>query len=352
MFSTSPRKHPHKPAPQALEDYSPTYADGGPQLLPSTSAAVEAPFSRLSAPAATTSGSSNGTSHAGLRNRHRSGLATSIDGPTPPSNNGFSSHITDLLLSRLSHTSQTPESLDWVNVLLAQIINQYRADMRENGRLATVLNEYLNDSKRPDFLDEIKLTELSTGEDFPIFSNCRVVKRGKSVVVPVPADGSASTPSPVSNNGQDVDIVTEMDVDLSDTITLGIETRLLLKQPRIFSTVMPVSLVMSIVRFSARMILRISRTVIDDTSNPGTKTTALVLRVSFHPEFMLEVAVKSLLGSRSMLHDMPRIGHYIEGKLCKYFSDNFVEPAHKQVVLFKGAHWNEGDASGEASASG
>ena len=41
----------------------------------------------------------------------------------------------------------------------------------------------------------------------------------------------------------------KIDVDLSDTLTLGIATKLLLNQPRPL-TVLPVSLTVSIVRFS------------------------------------------------------------------------------------------------------
>ena len=42
----------------------------------------------------------------------------------------------------------------------------------------------------------------------------------------------------------------KIDVDLSDTLTLGIATKLLLNQPRPLTAVLPVSLTVSIVRFS------------------------------------------------------------------------------------------------------
>ncbi|RAL67639.1 hypothetical protein DID88_008388 [Monilinia fructigena] len=68
-----------------------------------------------------------------------------------------------------------PESLDWFNVLIAQTIAQFRADAQHDDAILTSLTKVLNGGKRPDFLDEIKVTELSLGEDFPIFSNCRVI---------------------------------------------------------------------------------------------------------------------------------------------------------------------------------
>lgn len=422
LFSTSPRKYPQaKPSEQQEQPQQ------DPQLLPvsanvtTTTAALEAPFSRtaftsfpvngvngngngnvngngssdnssLSSTASTTPLSatartsllSNGVSlnsstddlgngggvlrqRAGNRpafsRASRSARTTPASATTTQASQEQTRGLADLLLARLDYNSNSTESLDWFNVLLAQIINQYRSDARANGRLATVLNDVLNGPKKPDFLDEIKLTELSTGEDFPIFSNCRVHKRpkpAKSQRSATQPSSSSSLQSPTRSNQAvpqsqtaDPDLVAEMDVDLSDTITMGIETRVLLRQPRWFSTVMPVSLVVSIVRFSARMIVRISRITIDplpeapngdngttNTDDPSSqqqpqKNTMLVLRISFHPDFTLEVAVKSLLGSRSMLHDMPRIGHIIEGQLRKWFTDNFVEPGYKQVVLFR-----------------
>lgn len=200
---------------------------------------------------------------------------------------------TPRLLSQLHYHphNHTPESLDWINVLLAQIINQYRSDLSHDGKLATYLQETLNGPKKPDYLDEIKLTELSTGEDFPIFSNCRVLL-------------------------EDGHITTELDIDLSDTITMGIETRLHLRSPKIMSFVMPVSLVVSVVRFSARIVLSVE--------------SERCVRVSIRPEFALEVAVKSLLGSRSMLHDMPRMGQLVESALRKWVTDKLVVPGYRE----------------------
>lgn len=380
LFSTSPRKYPSVKSQQHQEhdppesDSTTSFTDENSTpnqaqpLLPSlssTSAVVEAPFSRststifasannISTTSSTSTGRTNlinGSSTAsssddlagsGLRNRSQRTPHARATGPPPPVATlpNQARGIAEFL-ARLEYNHHSSESLDWFNVILAQIINQYRSDARANGRLATVFSDVLNGPKKPDFLDEIKLTELSTGEDFPIFSNCRIHKRSQP-----PSFVNGGSTQALSTGSPDV--VAEMDVDLSDTITMGIETRLLLRQPRLFSTVMPVSLVVSIVRFSARLILRISRVTIDppaaenasvaDDSTSGQtsqKNTMLVLRISCHPDFTLEVAVKSLLGSRSMLHDMPRIGHIIEGQLRKWFSDNFVDPGYKQVILFR-----------------
>lgn len=208
---------------------------------------------------------------------------------------------TSRLLSQLHYLphNHTPESLDWINVFLAQIINQYRSDLSHEGKLATYLQETLNGPKKPDFLDDIKLTELSMGEDFPIFSNCRVL-----------LDESTAAGAGAGH------ITTELDIDLSDIITMGIETRLHLRSPKVMSFVMPVSLVVSVVRFSARIVLSVE--------------SERRVRVSVRPEFALEVAVKSLLGSRSMLHNMPRMGQIIESALRKWVTDKVVLPGYRE----------------------
>lgn len=288
-----------------------------------------------------------------------------------------SAQITRLISSILPYDGNSaPESLDWFNVLLAQIINQYRSDAREKGRLVAWLNAVLNGEKKPDILDDIKITEINIGEDFPIFSNCKIHRREggqkqqqTSTSTPrEPAAGGNTNERNDNNNAEQAfdptkdplkgykdagDLVAEMDVDLSDTITLGVETRVMLSQPRWLNTVMPTSLTVSIVRFSARMIIRISRASNLDPGEEeeaatgkgtGEKNTKLVLCISFNPDFTLEIAVRSLLGARSRLQDMPRIGHIIENLFLKWFTDHFVDPNHREIVLFR---YNTEEMTGE-----
>lgn len=125
--------------------------------------------------------------------------------------------------------SHPPESLDWFNVLIAQTIAQFRDDARTDNAILTSLDSVLNGPNKPGFVDTIKVTEVNLGEDFPIFSNCRVC----------PVEGA---------DGQKLQA--RMVVDLSDVITLGIETKLLLNYPKPLVAVLPVALAVSIVRFS------------------------------------------------------------------------------------------------------
>lgn len=192
----------------------------------------------------------------------------------------------------------------------------------------------MNSTQRPDFLDEIRVTEINLGEEFPIFSNCRVT--------PVESD------SPESGRLQ-----ARMDVDLSDTITLGIETKLLLNYPKRFAAVLPVALAVSVVRFSGTLSISFipspappytSTPPSPSTTRKNTNTTATpsetadptpptTLTFSFLPDYRLELSTHSLLGSRSRLQDVPKIGQLIEARLHAWFDDRCVEPRFQQVVL-------------------
>ncbi|KAK6511518.1 ERMES complex subunit mmm1, variant 2 [Arthrobotrys musiformis] len=200
--------------------------------------------------------------------------------------------------------SHQPESLDWFNVLIAQAIAQFRDDARTDGAILDSLNKVINGPNKPDFLDTIKITEISLGEDFPIFSNCRI------------------TPS-LEEPGN---LQAKMDVDLSDVITLGVETRLLLNYPKPLVAVLPVGLSVSILRFSGTL----SISFIPSQENTSNSTT---LTFSLLDDYRLELSVRSLVGSRSRLQDVPKIAQLIESRIHAWIDERVVEPKFQQIVL-------------------
>lgn len=218
--------------------------------------------------------------------------------------------------------SHQPESLDWFNVLVAQTIAQFRSDAEHDDAILTSLTKALNGPSRPDFVDEIRVTELSLGEDFPIFSNCRII--------PVDEDGLGFGP------GREFDANTatregarlqaRMDVDLSDMITLAVETRLLLNFPKRLSAVLPVALAVSVVRFSGT--LSISFVPSNPSENTPTKMT-----FTFLDDYRLDFSIRSLLGSRSRLQDVPKIAQLVESRLHRWFDERCVEPRFQEIAL-------------------
>lgn len=182
-----------------------------------------------------------------------------------------------------------------------------------------------NPDKRPSFIDQIKITEISMGEEFPIFSNVRVIAM---------EDDATSGPSGTGGRLQAL-----MDVDLSDdNLTLAIETALILNYPKPFSAVLPVALAVSVVRFSGTLSISFVPATQDDpaasdkhgstTSKPKTN-----LAFSFLPDYRLDLSVRSLIGSRTRLQDVPKIAQLVEARAQAWFEERVVEPRVQVVPL-------------------
>ena len=268
-------------------------------------------------------------------------------------------------------------------MLIAQTIAQLRVDASQDAVIVSALTNAINGSRKPDWLDDISVTEISLGEEFPIFSNCRVI--------PVPANaGVGADGRPGSRaSGDGTRLQARMDVDLSDALTLGIETKLVLNYPRPRVAVMPVALAVSVVRFSGT--LSISFIPSPATSPPPTSsaqastthaytktpqqthpqtdaaddkpaTPPTTLTFSFSPSYRLELSTHTLLGSRARLQDVPKIGQLVEAQLHKWFDERCVSPRFQQVVLPSlwprarntrgGDVGTEGEEKGEAGKGG
>lgn len=232
-----------------------------------------------------------------------------------------------------THSTHQPESLDWLNVLIAQTIAQYRQtayNLRDgsSGGTSTIIASLEaainNPDKRPSYMDKIKITEISMGEEFPIFSNVRVIS--------VEDDTSSAT------GGR---LQALMDVDLSDdNLTLAIETALILNYPKPLSAVLPVALAVSVVRFSGTLSISfVPATQDDPTSTDKAKQTSTAgnpktnLAFSFLPDYRLDLSVRSLIGSRTRLQDVPKIAQLIEARAHAWFEERVVEPRVQVVPL-------------------
>jgi maintenance of morphology protein 1 len=241
-----------------------------------------------------------------------------------------------------------PESLDWFNVLIAQTLAQLRADARQDDAILGSLTEVLNSGSKPDWIGEIKVAEIALGDEFPIFSNCRVM----------PAEDGFWY-GPGTTGTEEGRLQARMDVDLSDVITIGIETTLNLNWPKPMSAVLPVALAVSIVRFSGTLALSFipsssppstaapSPTTKDhansfsSSSDPDRPSTSsglpphrpTTLAFTFLDDYRLDLSVRSLVGSRSRLQDVPKIAQLIESRVHAWFDERAVEPRFQQIVL-------------------
>ncbi|KAI7035539.1 hypothetical protein KC352_g47028, partial [Hortaea werneckii] len=144
-----------------------------------------------------------------------------------------------------------------------------------------------------------------------------------------------------------------MDVDLSDVVTLGIETKLVLNYPKPFVAVLPVALAVSVVRFSGTLSLSFSPSSQpnpypsandSEARTPGparneghplnpTGSSPTTLTFTFLDDYRLDLSVHSLIGSRSRLQDVPKIAQLVEARIHQWFDDRCVEPRFQQIVL-------------------
>ncbi|KAF2176783.1 hypothetical protein K469DRAFT_645271 [Zopfia rhizophila CBS 207.26] len=272
-----------------------------------------------------------------------------------PVNSGGPSIATILAKTFYNVKGHQPESLDWFNVLVAQTIAQLRADARQDGAILTSLTELLNSGSKPDWIGEIRVTEIALGDEFPIFSNCRVM----------PAeDGFGSSGGSGGGLGaggaEEGRLQARMDVDLSDVITLGVETTLVLNYPKSLVAVLPVALAVSIVRFSGTLAVSFipsssppststntpsptplsqphntsfSEPPRPSTASPNTPSRPTTLAFTFLDDYRLDLSVRSLVGSRSRLQDVPKIAQLIESRVHAWFDERAVEPRFQQIVL-------------------
>ncbi|KAH7378452.1 hypothetical protein DE146DRAFT_320223 [Phaeosphaeria sp. MPI-PUGE-AT-0046c] len=262
-----------------------------------------------------------------------------------------------------------PESLDWFNVLIAQTLAQLRADARQDDAILGSLTEVLNSGSKPDWIGEIKVSEIALGDEFPIFSNCRVM----------PAEDGFWY-GPGTTGTEEGRLQARMDVDLSDVITIGIETTLNLNWPTPLSAVLPVALAVTVVRFSGTLALSFipsssppstsapspttdkhPRT--SSSSDPDRPSTSsglpphrpTTLAFTFLDDYRLDLSVRSLVGSRSRLQDVPKIAQLIESRVHAWFDDRAVEPRFQQIVLpslWPRKHNTRGGATEDVAADG
>ncbi|CAG8471694.1 14001_t:CDS:2 [Funneliformis mosseae] len=229
--------------------------------------------------------------------------------PTPLNPKTDSSSPVSTILSKTLYdpTYHPPESTAWLNVLIEQAIYQYRDDAKTDNRLARMVDEILNGGVRPDFV----VTRLDIGEEFPVFNNARIRS----------ADSIGR-------------MRVEVDCDYCDQITLGIDTQILINWPKPKIAVLPISLVLSVIKFSSTVTLEIV-----------TTPESSFIKVSILPDFILEFNVQSLIGSRSKLEDIPKITHIITSKLRNAFCENeeIIDATTNSSTLPEGLRHRMGD---------
>ncbi|KAJ3011538.1 UNVERIFIED_CONTAM: ERMES complex subunit mmm1 [Siphonaria sp. JEL0065] len=221
----------------------------------------------------------------------------------PMRQHAFESHV--LAKTDYSVHSHAPESLDWVNVVLAQIIARYRSDPSISQNIVRWIDEKMNGgpdgSSRPGFLGPVNITEFSLGEEYPKFKMARMQYAEHT-----------------SN------LRAEIDFSFDDQITIGVDTQVIINWPKPAIASLPVSLVLSIVKFSGTI-------TVEFVTHPDSSETFLA--ISILEDYILDFEVRSLLGHRTKVKDLPKLTSLITSQLRNIFVDQIVWPSFKKLHI-------------------
>ncbi|KAJ3196015.1 ERMES complex subunit mmm1 [Irineochytrium annulatum] len=221
----------------------------------------------------------------------------------PLRQHAFESHV----LSKMQYEvhSHPAETCDWINVVMGQIIARYRSDPAFTSNVITFLDYSLNGPARPGFLGPITITDFSLGEEYPILktASMRFAEQSSNLVV-----------SPRA----------EIAFEVNDQITLGIDTQVLINWPKELTASLPVSLNISVVKFSGTIAMEF-------VAHPESSETYLA--VSILQDFVLDFEVRSLLGHRTKVKDLPKLTSLITSKLRSILTESVVWPNFQRVHL-------------------
>ncbi|SCV68648.1 BQ2448_769 [Microbotryum intermedium] len=246
------------------------------------------------------------------RAKRRTATATSATSSTP-SSSASASASTSQILSSLDYdlSSHAPESLDWLNVLLGQTLSAYRglifssSPQGPKGLFESILNRKSSDAeeRRLVSVDYISVDDVQLGQAYPFLGDARVRPSG--------AEGGA--------------VRVEFDVDYLDQVSLSISTSVLFNFPRPSFAVLPVSLGITLERFSGTLTVELP----SPTSNHPNPS----LHLSLHPDFELHLSTTSLLGAQAKLHDVPKIEQLVRERLRSFIVDKVVWPGRVSIAL-------------------
>ena len=228
-----------------------------------------------------------------------------------------------------------PESLDWLNLMVAQTMHGYRESILQTSRgmpdrdtdlplpsLATeekaaakrFVERLLNGAvegrtmnvlvRRPlcSPQDTITVTDIDFGFEYPAFSNARF--------------------SP-SDHRQGVRL--DVDFDYVDRITLGLDTKLLFNFPQLRFGSLALALCFRIERIAGTLGIEVGT----QEHNP----TKQEIRVCLYPDFVLEAHVSSLIGSKNRLQDTPKIEQILVSRLHMAIQQYLVWPKFLSIPL-------------------
>jgi len=189
-----------------------------------------------------------------------------------------------------------PESANWVNSIAHQIADVYRAKL-QNGLQGLEGNEaararieaYANEIRPRGFLDHITIHAVDLGNSAPRLSNAQLVNIARET-------GASTSVS--------------FHMSYTDSVSISLSTAYLFNYPMSSFARLPVSLTISLDLFQSPITI----------APPSPFSSKPVLTFSFPSDFTLNLKTTSLMGSRAMLKDVPKLHELIENQVRRVFA--------------------------------
>ncbi|KAG9314502.1 maintenance of mitochondrial morphology protein 1 [Chiua virens] len=191
------------------------------------------------------------------------------------------------LPSEVDAFSRDAESANWFNLLARQTADVYRAKLQDelqgsegNETARARIEEYANKIRPRDFLDHITIHAVDLGNSAPLLSDAQLV------------------------DGADENALTSVrfHVSYTDSVSISLSTAYLFNYPMSSFARLPVSLTISLDLFQSSVTV----------TPPSLFSPEPVLTISLPPGFTLDLKTTSLMGSRAMLKDVPKLHELIE----------------------------------------
>ena len=181
------------------------------------------------------------------------------------------------------------ESAEWFNMLAQQITEVYRSKLRQDtpgdagDEIARQrIEEFANKIRPAGLLDHISVHSVDLGVSAPQVSNARVNR-----------DAGCQK----SN--------VQLDITYTDAVSISLSTAYLFNYPVPSFARLPVSVTIALSLFQASILL----------TTPEPSSPVPTLTFSLLPDFTLDIKTSSLMGSRAMLKDVPKLHELIQQQI-------------------------------------
>lgn len=120
----------------------------------------------------------------------------------------------------------------------------------------------------------------------------------------------------------------EIDIDYTDHISFGIDTRLLMNFPRLHFGSLALALSLRVEHFSGTLGVEVGMRRASPQAEQQEE-----LRVCVYPDFILDARVSSIFGSKNQLQDVPKIEEILITRMRMFIQERLVWPKFWSVPL-------------------